>query len=167
MKLYPGISLRAVTLAVLLAGPGALASGGQPPGDEGQIVRLSAFEVSAGNTEGYAASGSISGTRIRAEIKELPFNVNVVTSEFIKDFDKFEMGDALSFTSSVSSNDITPSAVNLRGFNALDMSLAAISKTKVKENNYVAAFKDINDIMFITKFGHPLYTKGWPVDIAV
>ncbi len=83
-----------------------------------EVVELSPFQVSADNTEGYVASESLSGTRIRAQIKELPFNVNVVTSEFFQDFDKVELEDALAFTSSISSNDITPSAINLRGFNA-------------------------------------------------
>lgn len=110
----PG-ALASVALGFAQTAPTPAAPGAAADRD---VVRLSAFEVTAGNTEGYAASESISGTRIRAQIKELPFNINVVTAEFIRDFDKFEMGDALAFTSSVSSNDITPSAVNLRGFSA-------------------------------------------------
>lgn len=83
-----------------------------------EAVTLSPFEVVAPAEDSYVASESLSGTRIRAQIMDLPFNVNVVTAEFVQDFDKFELEDALAFTSSVSPNDITPSSVNLRGFGA-------------------------------------------------
>ncbi len=116
------MNLRAVLLAALPLTCGVLSAqtssgAAADPAAEEPIV-LSPFQVSGDNTEGYVASESLSGTRIRAQIKELPFNVNVVTSEFFQDFDKFELEDALAFTSSVSSNDITPSAINLRGFSA-------------------------------------------------
>ena len=112
----------AILAAVVVVTSGALsaqtsANSASVPTDQ-EIVELSPFQVNADNTEGYVASESLSGTRIRAQIKELPFNVNVVTSEFFQDFDKFELEDALAFTSSISSNDITPSAINLRGFSA-------------------------------------------------
>lgn len=114
---------RAVSLAALaslatgqpaLPAQSAAGSAARPPADS--VVALSPFEVAAAAPEGYVASESLSGTRIRAEIKDLPFNVNVITAEFFQDFDKFELSDALAFTSSATSNDITPSAVNLRGF---------------------------------------------------
>ncbi len=115
--------------ALLLAAATALVSSGlfaqntsqspsSPTSLEDKTVELSPFQVTATDDGSYVASESLSGTRIRAQVKELPFNVNVVTSEFFQDFDKFELEDALAFTSSVSSNDITPSAINLRGFSA-------------------------------------------------
>lgn len=108
------ITSRAFARLLFLAPFAALA---QTATDE-PVVELSPFEVSANNSESYVSSESLSGTRIRAQIKDLPFNVAVVTAEFVQDFDKFELEDALAFTSSVSPNDITPSAVNLRGYSA-------------------------------------------------
>jgi outer membrane receptor for ferric coprogen and ferric-rhodotorulic acid len=43
-----------------------------------ETITLSPFQVTADNTEGYIASESVTGTRIRADIRDLPFNVNVV-----------------------------------------------------------------------------------------
>lgn len=85
--------------------------------EEGQeVIQLSEFEITAVKDDSYFASETLTGTRIRAEIKELPFNVSVITSELIEDFDMSDVSDALSFTASATDNDITPSAVNLRGF---------------------------------------------------
>ncbi len=81
-----------------------------------EIVHLSEFQVTAADEETYFASETLTGSRIRSEIKELPFNVAVITSELIEDFDMADVSDALSFTASFTDNDIGPSEINMRGF---------------------------------------------------
>ena len=85
------------------------------PSAPDETIILSPFHVTAENTEGYIASESITGTRIRADIRDLPFNVNVVTSEFISDFDLIEFEQMLGYTSSYSASEVTPTTLQIRG----------------------------------------------------
>lgn len=117
MKSYsPAVILFAALIWSELPAQAATASKSSTAPDE--TVQLSPFEVTADNTEGYIASESITGTRIRADIKDLPFNVNVVTSEFIKDFDLVEFEQMLAFSSSYSSSEVTPTSLQIRGMPA-------------------------------------------------
>src|SRR5579864_8709941 len=70
---------------------------------EEQIVELSPFDVSASSTHGYMAAESSSGTRYAAPIKDIPFPVQVVTSEFIEKFLAVDFSglDTLMYTSSM------------------------------------------------------------------
>ena len=47
-----------------------------------EVVQLSPFEVKAMENRGYIASESMTGSRVATPIRELPFSVNVLTSEF-------------------------------------------------------------------------------------
>lgn len=56
-------------------------------GDDDEIVVLEEFSVNASNNPNeYVASEALSGTRTGASILEIPFNVQVMTSEFMEDF---------------------------------------------------------------------------------
>jgi outer membrane receptor protein involved in Fe transport len=54
------------------------------PADE--VVSLSEFTVSADAQTGYTASESITGSRLPTKVKDLPFNIEVITSDFMDDF---------------------------------------------------------------------------------
>lgn len=58
-----------------------------------QPVQLSEFTVNADANVGYGASETMTGTRLATQIKDLPFQVNVITSEFFEDFAMFELND--------------------------------------------------------------------------
>jgi len=103
-----------LTVALVLAP--LLAIGQTPPPAENEVIELAPFVVAATADDSYAPSEVISGTRIRASVRDLPFNVNVITSQFIEDFDLSDLSEALSFNSSVTPNDITPNSTNTRGF---------------------------------------------------
>ena len=61
----------------------------QPAGDE--VVTLTEFQVrSSSQKDEYIASEAVSGTRTGARIAELPFNVQVLTSQFMEDFQVFD-----------------------------------------------------------------------------
>ncbi len=79
------------------------------------IVQLSAFEVSADKDRGYIASEAATGTRVATKIRDLPFLVDVVTSDFMQDFAAFDMSDQLGWVANVSPSDSAGSLV-LRGF---------------------------------------------------
>ncbi len=90
----------ALTTSTLLAQPAAPSAPKAPAKD---VVQLSPFEVL--DTSGsYSSSMTSSGTRIRADLRELPFSVGIVTSDFIGDFAAFnDYKDSLAYTSGVSS----------------------------------------------------------------
>jgi len=72
-----------------------------PNAAKDQPVTLSAFEVKEPDDRGYTAAESMTGARFATPIKDLPFEVNVVTSEFLKDFSVFEIDDTVAYVSSL------------------------------------------------------------------
>lgn len=89
------------------------------PGSEAseEVVTLSAFSVTAATSNDYVAAESITGTRVASKIRDLPFNVNVVTSEFIDDFAAFDLKEQFAYVSSFSPNE-TQGDYQLRGFSS-------------------------------------------------
>ena len=90
--------------------------------DDEEVHVLSPFTIAEDETEGYSATLSISGTRTRIAIKDLPRSLNVITSEFIQDTDSYTQGEMLEFTSSVTrihgggSSDRGDNSIAIRGF---------------------------------------------------
>ncbi len=78
-------------------------------------IQLSEFTVSEKSLDGYIASESVTGTRVATPIKDLPFAISVITSEFMKDFDFFDLGADLVYTASLNGVD-TQGNSNLRGY---------------------------------------------------
>jgi outer membrane receptor protein involved in Fe transport len=85
--------------------------------DPGEVITMSAFEVRSESVKGYQASESVTGTRVASLLRELPFNVNVVTSEFIADFNALELSDQLANVSSFSPSE-NIGQYQLRGYQA-------------------------------------------------
>lgn len=80
-------------------------------------IALSEFTVSAESEQGYIASESVTGTRVATKIKDLPFSVSIITSEFMKDFDFFDIAKDMVYTSSLNNVDSQGNS-NLRGYGA-------------------------------------------------
>lgn len=79
-----------------------------------EVVRLSEFTVNSNEDKGYIAANAVTGSRVNTAIKDLTFNVNVVTSEFLSDFGVLEFDD-FSYVSTLNSMDSNGS-LNLRGY---------------------------------------------------
>lgn len=94
----------------------ALAQSPASPGED-ETVTLSPFEVRTTQTNDYIASESVTGSRVATPIKDLPFAINVITSEFLNDFDFFELDSNMGYTSSLTGLD-TQGNYNLRGYGA-------------------------------------------------
>jgi len=92
----------------------ALAQTATPPKKE-EVVELSPFEVKAEENRGYIAAETMTGTRVATQIKDLPYTVNVLTSEFFEDFGMFQLDDTLTQVGGLTSLDIG-GGFNLRGF---------------------------------------------------
>jgi iron complex outermembrane recepter protein len=81
-----------------------------------EVITLSEFNVTAGNADSYMPSESTTGSRVNAKVKDLPYAVSTLTSEFLRDFSIFEATEELGYMSSVSGVD-DGGNLNLRGFN--------------------------------------------------
>ncbi|MEY2877900.1 MAG: hypothetical protein RLZZ15_280, partial [Verrucomicrobiota bacterium] len=76
-----------------------------------------AFTVKEAADRGYIASESVTGTRVATQIKDLPFSVSVITSEFMEDFAMFDLAGDLAYTANLNAVD-TQGNANLRGYGA-------------------------------------------------
>ena len=97
-------SLRTV-LGVLLVSAAALwpvaaqtpGSGATPPEDE-EAILLSPFEVSSEASQGYRATDTLAGTRIRTDLRDVGGAISVVTKEFLSDIGATDNATLLQFT---------------------------------------------------------------------
>ena len=93
-----------------------------PPTD---ATVLPEFQVNTSRQiDGYIAAEAISGTRTGSKILELPYDVEVLTKEFIDDFRLYEQDDMLKFTANFTPRDPdsgTGGGNRLRGFEPLQM----------------------------------------------
>lgn len=110
------LTLAIFTLALgLPASAQTSASSPSSPRANDEAVQLTEFTVSENSLDGYLASESVTGTRVATAIKDLPFAVSVITSEFMYDFDFFDLGADLAYTASLNGVD-TQGNSNLRGY---------------------------------------------------
>ena len=74
----------AVALGLVASAGAQSAPARAKPADD--VTTLSDFTVQAGAQTGYIASESMTGSRMPTKIKDLPFNIEMITSEFLDDF---------------------------------------------------------------------------------
>lgn len=91
-----------------------------PPAEPEDVVTLREFQVSAARAaSAYLATESTAGTRTGAKLTETPYSVQVLTNEFMNDFQLFEMADQLRYVAGAFSGAEDTGANNgrtLRGF---------------------------------------------------
>ncbi len=68
---------------------------------EGTVVRLNVFEVQAQDDDEYRAANTTTGTRYNTPIKDLPMNIEVLTSAFMRDIGALDVRDALEYVSGI------------------------------------------------------------------
>lgn len=67
-------------------------------GLEDDLVTMSLFEVNAERDEGYAASDTLGGTRLRTELKDVAASISVVTKEMMNDLAADDMTRLANYT---------------------------------------------------------------------
>ena len=65
------------------------------------IVQLNVFQVSAERDDEYRAANTTTGTRYNTPIKDLPMNIEVLTSAFMRDIGALDIRDALEYVSGI------------------------------------------------------------------
>jgi len=69
-------------------------------------------------TSEYVAAESITGTRVAAKIRDLPFTVNVITADFLDDFAAFEFREQTGYVSGVVGYETISTGYSIRGVDA-------------------------------------------------
>ena len=67
-----------------------------PPKDE--TIQLSPFEVLSEKDTGYRANGTLAGTRLRTDLKDVAASVSVITKDFMNDLGATNLAELLVYT---------------------------------------------------------------------
>jgi iron complex outermembrane receptor protein len=66
-----------------------------------EVVLLNVFQVTAEADDEYRAANTTTGTRYNTPIKDLPMNIEVLTSAFMRDIGALDIRDALEYVSGI------------------------------------------------------------------
>jgi iron complex outermembrane receptor protein len=99
---------KSVLLSAAVAGIGSLSA---QDGSNSETYTLDPFSVQ-GETNGYTATNSISGTRVNMVIKDIPVPITVITEQLMEDFSYERVEDAV-----VMDATVTRRSRNERNFN--------------------------------------------------
>ena len=83
-----------------------------------ETVELSPFEISAEKDDGYAATNSLSGTKIATPLRDLPLSMEIVTEDFIEDIVAFDFVETLQYSTAASIDETSGVSATVRGFSS-------------------------------------------------
>lgn len=89
------------------------ASPARPAPDE--TIVLSPFEVSSQSDQGYAARETLSGTRFKSDLQDVPSQVSVMTKEFLQDIASVTPEDAFRYSTNIENTTEFMSATTAGG----------------------------------------------------
>jgi outer membrane receptor protein involved in Fe transport len=109
---------RFLLLTATLPALGALAQP-EPKPISDEVLALPEFSVSTASDDSFVATESTSGTRVVADIINLPFSISVLTEDFVKEFQLFDLDQQAPFISGMAAGDPAQGGgggTRLRGF---------------------------------------------------
>lgn len=120
-KSYSTLQLpKAIAIAVAVAWPSSLllaqSSNTEDDQDE-DLFELSPFEVEAGENQGYRATSSLAGSRLKTQLKDVASAISVVTEEFLTDTASTDLKDILVYQTNA---EVSGIGGNYYGTNADD-----------------------------------------------
>lgn len=118
MQVRPCRAFAAIQLfaACLFLTPPLMAQTGD---SERELVELSPFSVETDRDYGYRRMGTVTASRIGANIIEIPTNISIISGEFIEDLNFTEMTQTLRYNSSVEVDEgfqVFRNSFKMRGF---------------------------------------------------
>ena len=63
-----------------------------------ETIQLSPFEVAAEKDDGYRATSTLAGTRLRTDLRDVAGSISVITKDFMNDIAANNLGDLLAYT---------------------------------------------------------------------
>lgn len=100
----PTVTPRLVLLAFIMPAVAAFAQNPPPP-ETNEVYVLPDFTVNTAKDDGFMATESTSGTRVATEIVNLPFAVSVLTEDFVKEFQLYDLDQQAPFISGMAAGD--------------------------------------------------------------
>lgn len=91
----------------------------EPEEQSQDVVTLPEFSVNTSKDDSFVATESTSGTRVATDIINLPFSVSVLTEDFVKEFQLFDLDQQAPFFSGMAAGDPAQGGgggTRLRGF---------------------------------------------------
>ena len=79
----------------------------EDPGDLGETVFLSPFEVDASKDAGYKSTNSTSGTSLNTPVKEIPMSIEIINKDFLDDTGATNFREALQYSAGVVLEEFT------------------------------------------------------------
>lgn len=73
-------------------------TGDSAPAKKEEVIELSPFVVTAAEDNGYIATQSLAGTRIKSDLKDVAASIQVVTKDLMEDLNATNINDLLLFT---------------------------------------------------------------------
>lgn len=73
---------------------------------EEEVIQLSPFEVVAQPNEGYMATSSLAGSRLKTDLKDIASPITVITPQFMRDTGATNLNDLLVYTTSTEVNGV-------------------------------------------------------------
>ncbi len=110
---------RSLLVGLLLALPAGSALRAQTAPADDKAIKLEEFNVTAGATNGYRATNSITATGIGTKIANIPIPITVVTGELIQDVKADSLAEALTYVPGVGTSPRNESTFIVRGFSGL------------------------------------------------
>jgi len=93
---YPEFRLIGALFALISLCPASFAQGtAAEPGIDEDVVVLSPFSVEASEDNGYRATNTLAGTRIKSELRDLGASISVYTKDFLEDTGSTDLEDLL------------------------------------------------------------------------
>lgn len=126
-------------LAALVPAVVAFAQNQPEPASE-EVMVLPEFSVSTTRDDGFVATESTSGTRVATDIINLPFSVSVLTEDFIKEFQLFDLDQQAPFISGMAAGDPSQGGgggTRLRGF-SVPYFRNGFARTQAPDSNSIA-----------------------------
>jgi len=93
-----GTGLNAQTTAPTGSSSGTPSASPNGLNEEGDVIQLSPFVVSADEDQGYSAKATLAGTRIRTELKDVGSSISVITQKFLQDTNSTKAAELLVYT---------------------------------------------------------------------
>ena len=114
----PSLLFAILSLGLLLSSSRALAQRVTPasaePNKEEEVLQLSPFVVPSAQDNGYAATNSLSGTRLKTPLVDIASQVEVLTKDFLDDIAATTIEEALAYSTN------TETSLNFAGEGAND-----------------------------------------------
>jgi outer membrane receptor protein involved in Fe transport len=117
--------------------------------DSKETIVLSPFVVDSSEDEGYRASATLAGSRIKTNLKDVAAPITVVTKEFFADLGATDINDVLAYTAGTEgTRDFTASTVSLgRPTDAIAANAFSANRVRGLESPQITRdyFHTIND----------------------